>query len=279
MSIDTDLGGFSPHQATQTDALMPVDVSGFSPVTLPEVMQRAAQLTRVDRKYVIPVPVAQAVVNELRDTHRLLVIDGRPSTTYRSTYFDTPDLETARAHVQGRRRRWKARSRLYVEEELGRLEVKLKDTRGTTAKSVIDQDPAYYGTLRQSDKDFIDEVLRAHSLPAKATTLQPTAEVTYHRVTLADLEQSTRVTLDWDVTSEMGGNQVWVDHDFLLLETKGGPRPGLADRVLAEHRMRPSSFSKYVAGVALLRDDVHANDFLTFFGHQLHCSRDPHWQA
>ena len=34
--------------------------------------------------------------------------------------------------------------------------------------------------------------------------------------------------------------------------------------------MRPCSFSKYVAGVALLRDDVPANDFRPFLGRQLH---------
>jgi hypothetical protein len=260
------------------DPGMPFDVSGFSPVTLPEVMAYAAQLTRVDRKYLVPVDVAQAVLDRLNGSHRLLVIQGRQSTTYHSTYFDTPDLATARAHIQGRRRRWKARSRLYVEDQLCRLEVKTKDARGATVKSVIDRDPAHYGTLLTHDTEFIDIALRTRSIPAQARTLHPTAEVTYQRVTLADLEHSTRVTLDWHVTCELARGHVWLDHDYVLLETKGGTRPGVADRILAAHRIRPSSFSKYVAGVSLLHSEVPANDFLALFGRQLHstsCTDDP----
>jgi hypothetical protein len=249
---------------------MPFDVSGLGSVTLPEVMASAAQLTRVDRKYLVSADIAQAVLDRVADSHRLLVIDGRSSTTYRSTYFDTADLETARAHIQGRRRRWKARSRLYVEDQLCRLEVKTKDARGATVKTVVDSDPSRYGTLLPSDSDFIDSVLRDSAHPHEVRALHPTAEVTYQRATLADLEGSTRVTLDWGVTCTLPTGRVWVDPGYVLVETKGGRRPGLADRVLAEHRIRPNSFSKYVAGVALLDDSVPANDFLALFGRQLH---------
>jgi hypothetical protein len=254
----------------QMDASMPFDVSGLGSVTLAEVMASAAQLTRVDRKYLVSVDIAQALLDRVAGTHRLLVIDGRASTTYRSTYFDTADLETARAHVQGRRRRWKARSRLYVEDQLCRLEVKTKDARGATVKTVVDSDPSRYGTLLPSDSDFIDSVLRDSALPHEVRALRPTAEVTYQRATLADLEASTRVTLDWGVACTLPTGRVWVDPAYVLVETKGGSRPGLADRVLAEHRVRPNSFSKYVAGVALLDDSIPANDFLALFGRQLH---------
>lgn len=249
---------------------MPVDVSGFNPVPLAEVVAAAARLTRVDRKYLVPVDIAQAVLDRIDASHRLLVIDGRASTTYRSTYFDTADLETARAHVQGRRRRWKARSRLYVEDQLCRLEVKTKDARGATVKTVTDSQPASYGSLLPTDSAFIDSVLRESAMPSQVRALRPTAEVTYQRATFADLERSTRVTLDWGVTCTLPGGRVWVDSAYVLLETKGGARPGTADRVLAEHRARPSSFSKYVAGVALLDHSVPANDFLALFGRQLH---------
>jgi len=255
---------------------MPFDLFGFDSVSLAEVMTSAAQLTRVDRKYLVSVDMAQTVLDCVTDSHRLLVIDGRTSTTYRSTYFDTADLETARAHVQGRRRRWKARSRLYVEDQLCRLEVKTRDARGATVKTVVDSDPSRYGTLLPSDSDFIDHVLRDSSLPSEVRTLQPTAEVTYQRTTLAHLERSTRVTLDWGVTCTLPSGRVWVDPDYVLLETKGGPRPGMADRVLADHRVRPNAFSKYVAGVALLENSIPANDFLTLFGRQLHSAHtDP----
>ena len=258
--------------AHQGNRSMPFDVSSFGSVALAEVITSAAQLTRVDRKYLVSVDIAQAVLDRLLDSHRVLVIDGRGSTTYRSTYFDTADFETARAHIQGRRRRWKARSRLYVEDQLCRLEVKTKDARGSTVKTVVDSDPGRYGTLLPSDTYFIDSVLRDRALSHEVRALRPRAEVTYQRATLADVQASTRVTLDWGVACTLPTGRVWVDPAYVLIETKGGSRPGLADRVLAEHRIRPNSFSKYVAGVALLDDSIPANDFLALFGRQLHAT-------
>lgn len=261
-----------PKVVVEAPAGVPFDVSRCREVTLSEVLASAAQLTRVDRKYLVRLDAVQSLLEGLHASHRLLVIDGRQFTTYRSTYFDTADAATARAHVQGRRRRWKARSRLYVEDRLCRLEVKAKDARGTTVKTVAETDPTDYGRLSPDGSAFISAVLRDRSLD-DVRALQPTAEVRYQRVTLADLEESTRVTLDWGVTISMNTGRAWVDRDFVLVETKGAARPGEADRALARLGVRPCSFSKYVAGVALLRDDVPANDFRAFFGRQLHAVR------
>lgn len=251
------------------DARPPFDLSGFREVPLADVLASAAQLTRVDRKYLVHTAAVEGLLERLRGSHRLLAIDGRHSTSYRSTYFDTPDATTARAHVQGRRRRWKARSRLYVEDRLCRLEVKAKDARGTTVKTVTDADPADYGRLTSDGSAFISAVLRDRSLD-RVGALHASAEVRYQRVTLADLAASTRVTLDWGVTCLMDRGRVWVDRSFVLVETKGAVRASEADRALVGDGVRPCSFSKYVAGVALLRDDVPANDFRPFLGRQLH---------
>jgi hypothetical protein len=96
-------------------------------ITLAEVLAAASATTRVDRKYLVPVERVEAFLAEAPASLRLLTIGDRLSTGYRSTYFDTADLLTCRAHVQGRRRRWKARSRLYVEDGLCRLELKVRD--------------------------------------------------------------------------------------------------------------------------------------------------------
>ena len=119
-------------------------------MSLAEVLADAPQLTRVDRKYLVGKATAQALLDALPATYRVLSIAGRTSTTYRSTYFDTADLASARAHVQQRRRRWKARSRLYVEDGLCRIEVKARDGRGVTAKTVCGRRP---GRLRRARRD------------------------------------------------------------------------------------------------------------------------------
>ena len=67
----------------------------------------------------------------------MLEIAGRRAFAYDTVYFDTGDLLTARAHVQRRRRRFKCRSRLYVDTEACAFELKTKGARGGTVKHRI----------------------------------------------------------------------------------------------------------------------------------------------
>ncbi len=96
----------------------------------------------------------------------------------------------------------------------------------------------------------------------------------YRRATLADTgDEPSRVTIDWQLRSALDGHEVWLDDDFVLVETKGGLRPGTADRVLAGLGARPRSFSKYVATASLLRDDLADNDVRRLHGRALHSGR------
>ena len=252
------------------DAL-PLDLSTRRPVSLAEVLVEAPQLTRVDRKYLVEKSTAQAFLDALPPAYRVLTIADRTSTTYRSTYFDTPDLASARAHVQQRRRRWKARSRLYVEDALCRIEVKARDGRGVTAKTVADADLGRYGVLDETGVEFVRAALAAHDLTADVVSLRPTMEVGYRRSTLADTtDEQCRLTVDWKVECTLDGERVWLDHDYVLVETKGGLRPSLADRLLSRMGVRPRSFSKYVAAASLIRDDLPDNDVRRLHGRELH---------
>ena len=252
------------------DAL-PLDVSARRPVSLAEVVASAPQLTRVDRKYLVEKSTAQVLLDDLPAAYKVLSIEGRTSTTYRSTYFDTADLASARAHVQQRRRRWKARSRLYVEDGLCRIEVKARDGRGVTEKTVSDADLAGYGVLDATGVEFVRATLAAHDLTADVLALRRTMEVGYRRTTLADTsDERCRLTVDWKVECTLDGERVWLDHDYVLVETKGGLRPGTADRLLSGLGARPRSFSKYVAAASLIRDDLPDNDVRRLHGRQLH---------
>lgn len=248
----------------------PLDVSALAPVDLAEVVAGAAQLSRVDRKYLVPRSTAEALLARVAGTHRVLSIAGRTWTTYRSTYFDTDDLAAARAHVQQRRRRWKARSRLYVEDRLCRVEVKTKDGFDSTVKVIAPSDPARYGRLEGAEARFVSEVLARHGATVEVGHLRPSVEVSYRRTTLADTAGSTRVTLDSDVQSVLDGSRVWLDPGYVLVETKGHLRPSAADRDLADLGARPRSFSKYASAASLLRPDVPDNDVRAMLGRQLH---------
>jgi VTC domain len=263
----------SAEPAPRPIATLPFDVCRLAGVTLAEVVDQAARLTRVDRKYLVDRGTAEQLLARVPQSFGVLTIDGRTSTGYRSTYFDTEDLATCRAHVQRRRRRWKARSRLYVEDGLCRVEVKTKDGRGSTVKRVADIDAHRYGRLDEQARAFIGTVLAEQGIVADAGGLAPSMEVCYRRMTLADTAAGERVTLDWDMRCTLDGDRVWLDDSCVLVETKGGLRPSPVDRALLDLGVRPRSFSKYVAAASLLREDIPDNDVRQLHGRLLHSAR------
>jgi hypothetical protein len=221
--------------------------------TLAQVDAAAALQHRVDRKYLVPAATARRFVAELAPTHRVLDFGGRRTTGYLGTYFDTPGFTAWRAHVQGRRRRWKVRTRLYAEDRLCRIEVKTKDGRGATVKHALKTGAEDYGRIGAQAGVFVDDVLVGAGLNSiGCVDLVPAAEITYVRATLADLDAGTRVTLDRQLACHHNGRTALLDPGHVLVETKGAARPAPADRLLTSLGARPISVSKYIVGLALL---------------------------
>lgn len=254
-------------------ALLPL--AGLTPVDLATVVEVAPLARRTDRKYLVPAHDAALLVDRLSASHHVLEIAGRRSTTYRSTYLDTDDLRLCRDHLQGRRLRWKTRSRLYVEDRLCRFEVKVRGARGETIKHALDLDASGYGRFGHTERAFLLDVLGSEH-PA-LVHLRPVLEVAYSRATLVDLHGGTRLTIDHGVvgrptraaTAALRSGAVAVDSDRVIVETKSGLRRGLADGVLAELGHRPLPLSKYATSAALLADGVPDNQLRRLVGRGL----------
>jgi hypothetical protein len=249
-----------------------LDLSRRNPITLEEVVAEAAATVRVDRKYLVLRDVARDFVDALPEEFRVLEIDGRRSTGYHSTYFDTDDLASCRAHVQQRRRRWKFRSRLYVEDRFCRLEVKARDGSGLTRKYFHEIEPDAHGTMDRAAVEFLTRRLSDLRLP-DAGRLGPTLEATYRRATLATPGLALRVTIDDALQCSSRGHLVELDPGYVLVETKGGVLPGGADRLLRDLGQRPAPFSKYAASLSLIDPTIPDNDVRRLLGRQLHVQR------
>lgn len=251
----------------------PFDLSLRHPVGLAEVVGAAAQMTRVDRKYLVDRDRAELFLDRLPESFRVLTIDGRRVTSYSSVYFDTARLDACRDHVQRRRRRWKLRSRMYLEDQLCRLEVKTRDGRGLTVKQVAATDSVRHGVLGPDERTFFAVTLARRGIDVDVRELRPSMRVDYRRATLADTRQSLRVTLDWGVECTLDSDRVRVDPGWVLVETKGDLRPSDADRMLTGMGIRARSFSKYVSAASLLREEIADNDVRRLHGRQLHTER------
>lgn len=213
----------------------------FAPIGLEQLDAGAALRDRVDAKYVIPLAAYAALADRLTATHAALEIEGRRAFAYRSTYFDTPGLDAYRAHMQGRRRRHKCRSREYRDSGAYAFEVKLKGLRGRTVKHRMPHDG-------HELTDAAMAFLREHVEPDGA--LEPTLTVAYTRVTLAT--EGERLTCDFDLT--FNGSEARLDPGMAIVESKSARGNALADRILRGLGHRPQPLcSKYCLGVALTR--------------------------
>lgn len=227
----------------------------FEPISLGELNASAELLSRVDNKYIVDLRTLDELVDVLRKRFHVLEIDGRRVFDYETVYFDSSELANYRAHVQGRRRRFKMRSRRYVDTGLHFFELKLKGPRGNTDKRRIAVDAADHATLTAEAERFADDVLAevyGHGLPHG---MSPALAMTYKRITFAADDGGERLT--WDFGLSFGGAALSSRH--AIVETKTPEGKGRADRALRDFGVRPVSCSKYCAGIGLTRPDVRSN--------------------
>lgn len=231
--------------------------AGLVPVDLPTVLAHAGLQTRVDRKYLLEPAQFQMLAGRLGDSFRVLEIDGRRQFGYESVYFDTRELDLFRAHRQGQRLRYKARTRTYVESAECMFEVKLKGRRGETVKHRMPYDVRHRQQLNVEAARFLGDLLHeAYGKPVPV--LQPVVTTAYSRATLVDLEAGARMTCDVDLVCFDDAASTRAA-DMVLVESKSSGSGSLADQVLREMHVRPIAISKYCIGIALLHRHLAAN--------------------
>jgi hypothetical protein len=195
---------------------------------------------RTDRKHVLGWADVARLLEALAPTHRALEIAGRRAFAYDTTYFDTDELHCFRAHVQGRRRRYKCRTRLYADTDVCALEVKLRGSSDRTVKLRQPVAARDHGCLDAASRAFLGDCL-GH-FPPMAATLRGR----HTRVTLVG--HGERCTLDFDLTYAGGGA---LAPGLVIVESKSERGRGIADRALLALRSRPVACSKYCLGIAL----------------------------
>jgi hypothetical protein len=228
-------------------------VARLETISLDELTEKAELQTRVDRKYVLPRSAAVALMNRLDPATRVLEIDGRRTFNYQSVYFDTPDLVSFRLTAQRRRRRFKIRTRTYVDSALCFLEVKTEGYRGGTVKSRLPYHQADEETVTPG-RWFVDSVLGERP----DLTFAPTLLTRYRRTTLFQPAGDSRATVDVDLGwTDVDGRDLQLP-DVAIIETKTGAAVSPIDRLLWSAGYRPARISKYATGLAALRPELPA---------------------
>ena len=270
-----------------------LNTDGINTITLAELNSEASLLTRMDRKYLVPLTCAQNLVDGLAPHARVLAIDERRRFSYASTYFDTPGLEAFMLTARKRRRRFKVRTRTYLDSGLCFLEVKTRGARGTTVKRRMGYHPDDASRLTGSGRAFVAACLASTGVtgPAAArdvaAALRPVLATTYERTTLHLPEAEARATIDtsltWrrltpgvrtrtagvagapqalrpaHLTAAIDGGEPVAVAGLAVVETKNPSTASPTDRLLWHQGHRPARISKYATGMALLYANLPTN--------------------
>lgn len=235
-------------------------MSTLAPISLAELTAVADLQTRVDRKYVLTRAQADTVLRDLAPHTRVLEIDGTRAMAYESVYFDTRDLLSYRMAAHARRRRFKLRTRSYVDSATSFLEMKTRGARSSTVKERIEYDPAHRDVLTEEGREYADAALDGLGISEpERLELLPTLVTSYRRRTLYLPASGSRATVDTDLSWESDDGTTILRPDLAIIETKSGSRISDVDRLLWGHGHRPDRISKFGTGLAALRPDLPAN--------------------
>ena len=189
---------------------------------------------------------------------RILQIDDRRTFDYESVYFDTPDLTCYLLAAHRRRRRFKIRTRTYVDSAECWLEVKTRDKRGHTVKyrqahdfgapGRVDGRPAGPSPTWSSPMPLC----RAQPISAWPRPWSPRTGAA--RCTCRP------PTAGSPSTPTCAGNSTPANPSRCRRWRSWKPRPAnrvsQADRLLWRSGHRPNQISKYGTGLAALRPEL-----------------------
>jgi hypothetical protein len=230
----------------------------FDTIDLEQISALATD-DRVDTKFVLRHELLFDVLLGLTDQYRVLDVDGRRFTTYRTQYFDTESYSLFRRHHAGGSNRYKVRSRSYLNTRISYVEIKRKTRRGTTTKLRFQTD-RFQTELHGDASEFVDA-----NCMTLAADLRPTLLNSFDRIHLV---------------SDGGGDRLTVDLN-LEIETDAGPLglPGIAVAEFKQERsdrnrrgagflkrmrainVRPTGFSKYCMCLLLTQSGIKHNRF------------------
>jgi hypothetical protein len=191
------------------DHIKPI-TSEFTKITLNE-MDEVKLMNRVDTKFAFSFSQLESILIAIKDSYKILEIEGTRMPFYESLYFDDEDFKFYNDHYIGKVDRFKVRFRKYVESNLSFLEVKHK-IKGRTKKSRITAKEIGQ-SLTEDQQLFLEKILNSD------IELVPKLWNSFHRITLVNNDIKERLTLDFDLTFKWDDQEVKLDN-LVIAELK-----------------------------------------------------------
>lgn len=253
---------FSSALRTSQNCHINAALSQFSAISLEETNQSAQMLNRIDNKYIVDKRALLSLLDQMKSRFRILSIAERRIFSYRSCYFDD-DARCFREHQQGRRKRFKVRTRLYVESNKAYFEVKIKGKRSQTQKSRTVCERFSDFTIDEAQNEMLRSLYETSYGKEFRYDMKPALHVCYQRFTLVSSTGGERTTIDFNLGfASPNGKRVQIGDDFIIIETKSSNGRGIADSLMKRNHIRTASgCSKYCVGMVLTGEVQRFNKF------------------
>jgi len=237
------------------DIINQISQSDFERIDLKRA-ESAQLMNRIDSKYIIPVDQVFNLINSNRNNYFAVEINNQIIHNYYTEYFDTPNLDMYLAHHNRRTNRYKLRVRTYNASGDKFFEIKLKTADGKTRKKriVINKENG----VDQEVNNFIES-----KSPFKFDELSKTIITDFNRLTLVSKKFAERVTIDLGLAIFTPKNEIANLGYLSIVEIKQdkSKRNSQIGKRLKKMGIRPSGFSKYSIGLAILNKEVKKNSF------------------
>lgn len=227
-------------------------VAKLKSVPLEDAVGDAALLRRHDHKFLISPEQAMTVGRNLNSDWRVLEVDGHRAHQYRSLYFDTVDFALFRAHVQGRRRRYKVRVRSQGDSINTWLELKTKTDRSETNKLRWLRDGNGFADITVIERSHLTGALETVYGSMVLPPLVASLDLRYIRRTLINSRTNERITMDVDLIAATAEDSSNLFPDAVVMEIKSAMENGPALIDLRKIGLRPMRVSKYCVAVSSL---------------------------
>lgn len=229
-------------------------INSFKGISLSE-MDEVSLMRRTDTKFIIHVSLLNSILKELKNEYCVLDINHKRLMNYATLYFDTPKFKFYYDHHNKRIKRIKIRQRQYVDSGLTFLEIKRKNSKGETKKSRIRIDD-FETNLSIKSRDFIQSTLN------KEIDLKPSLLNSFNRITLVNLIDKERVTIDLTLTYSLRTKKKMYN-SLVIIEVKQSKldRTSKIITTLRKYNNTPNNISKYCIGIINLYKNVKYNLF------------------
>jgi hypothetical protein len=219
----------------------------------------AARSDRLDTKFLMRASDLLTALEHLAVHYRILDVDGSRFTSYRTQYFDTADFDLFRLHHSAGSRRYKVRTRLYLNTQQAFIEIKSKNKLGATVKD-RERTETFQTELDGPARSFV-----AARLPAYAAELRPALLNGFDRICLLSRHRAERLTIDLDVGVHANGKLIHLP-GIAIAELKqqrlgGGRRESEFLQSMRSLNIRRTAFSKYCICMLMTRRDLKHNRF------------------